>query len=211
MSNILIIGAAGQIPHYLIPKLIDQEHHVVLFAREAEKRLSTYSHDQQVTLMNGDLKDVSTLKEALKNIDIVYTNTLSDTSQAEPIIEAMTNTGVQQLIAASVLDIHDEVVGPFKQWNLNMVGSGLKLRVDAANTIFRSGLDYTVLRLTWLYNQEGKAYEITHKNEPFTGTQVTRQAVAQLISDIINQPESYSHESIGVNEPNTNFNKPSFY
>ncbi|RRJ15254.1 saccharopine dehydrogenase, partial [Pseudomonas aeruginosa] len=84
---------------------------------EAEKRLSTYSHDQQVTLMNGDLKDVSTLKEALKNIDIVYTNTLSDTSQAEPIIEAMTNTGVQRLIAASVLDIHDEVVGPFKQWN----------------------------------------------------------------------------------------------
>ncbi|MEX3493939.1 saccharopine dehydrogenase [Staphylococcus warneri] len=48
-------------------------------------------------------------------------------------------------------------------------------------------------------------------NEPFTGAQVTRQAVAQLVTDIVNQPELYSRESIGVNEPNTNFNKPSFY
>jgi hypothetical protein len=45
-----------------------------------------------------------------------------------------------------------------------------------------------------------------------TGAQVTRQAVAQLIADIIKHATGkYVKTSLGVGEPNTNWGKPSFY
>ena len=56
------------------------------------------------------------------------------------------------------------------------------------------------------------AYTLTQKGEPFDGAQVTRQAVAQLIVDIVKDKSGrYSHTSLGVGEPNTNWDKPSFY
>nr|WP_263314616.1 NAD(P)H-binding protein [Mammaliicoccus sp. Marseille-Q6498] len=210
MSKILIIGAAGQIPQYLIPQLIEENHELVLFARNATRRLEQYNQDN-VTLIDGDLTDVPLLTQAMEGVSFVYANTLSNTSQSEPIVEAMESAGVQRLVAASVLDIYGEVVGPFAKWNKMMVGGGTPDRAAAAKVIEESPLDYTLLRLTWLYNQENKAYETTQKGEPFTGAQVTRQAVAQLILEIIKDPTLHSKESIGVNEPNTDFDKPSFY
>ena len=46
---------------------------------------------------------------------------------------------------------------------------------------------------------------------PFKDTQVTRQAVADLITEIIHNPQLYQRSSIGVAEPNTAWNKPGFY
>ena len=75
-----------------------------------------------------------------------------------------------------------------------------------------SVIDFTLLRLTWLYNQEdNERYMVSQKGEPFIGAQVARQAVARLIMDIIENPAIYSNKSLGVSEPNTDFPKPSFY
>ncbi len=43
------------------------------------------------------------------------------------------------------------------------------------------------------------------------GTQVTRQAVVKLVTDIVNDSKLYAAQSIGVVEPNTEWDKPSFY
>jgi hypothetical protein len=76
-----------------------------------------------------------------------------------------------------------------------------------------SSLNYTLLRLTWLYNQaDNTKYLITQKGEPFKGAQVTRQAVTQLIIDIIQEKsDKYLQASLGVGEPDTDWAKPSFY
>jgi hypothetical protein len=75
------------------------------------------------------------------------------------------------------------------------------------------GLDYTILRLTWLYNEKGNTkYSLTQKGEPFRGTEVTREAVSQLVVDILNDGSGkYVQKSIGVSEPDTDGEKPSFY
>jgi hypothetical protein len=53
---------------------------------------------------------------------------------------------------------------------------------------------------------------ITQKGEPFIGAQVTCQAVTQLIMDIIEEKSNkYIKTSLGVSEPNTDWDKPSFY
>ncbi|WP_168354910.1 hypothetical protein [Clostridium sartagoforme] len=50
------------------------------------------------------------------------------------------------------------------------------------------------------------------KKEPLIDEQVTRHAVTQLIMDIIEEKSSeYIKASLGVSEPDTDWNKPSFY
>lgn len=49
-----------------------------------------------------------------------------------------------------------------------------------------SDLDYIILRITWLYNQEGNTtIHVTKKGEPFTESQIIRQAVAQFVTDLL--------------------------
>lgn len=66
--------------------------------------------------------------------------------------------------------------------------------------------------MSWLYNQDNNyRYEVIPQGQPMKGTQVTRQAVAKLITDMVIDPELYKAQSIGVVEPNTEWDKPSFY
>ena len=59
-------------------------------------------------------------------------------------------------------------------------------RVIGAKLVDESGLHYTYLRMTWLYNQEGnRSYKLIPQGEPYKGDQVTRQAVAQYIMDLL--------------------------
>jgi hypothetical protein len=93
-----------------------------------------------------------------------------------------------------------------------MVGTNIPLFKSTAKVVEESDLDYTLLRLTWLYNQEGnEKYHLTLNGEPFIGAQVTRQAVARLVMDLLADNTIYICESLGVSEPNTDFERPSFY
>jgi len=217
--NILILGAAGQIGHMLRSQLLHRTNHqLVLYARGGHKRLNTID-DRREVVYDGDFKDRNRLIEAMKNIDLVYINDMGDEKSTETIIDAMKVAGATRVIAASVLGIYGEVPGAFGVWNNQMigvnssVGSRMKSQIESARLIENSNLDYTLLRITWLYNQEGNTrYMITQKGEPFKGTQVTRQAVVQLLQDIIDaQSEQYLKASIGVSEPDTDWEKPSFY
>ena len=95
-----------------------------------------------------------------------------------------------------------------------MVGkSNIRGHKESAGLVEIPELDYTILRLTWFYNQHGnKKYMLTSKGETFQGAQVTREAVAQLIVDILKDTSGkYLQASLGVSEPGTNWDKPSFY
>ena len=43
-----------------------------------------------------------------------------------------------------------------------------------------------------------------------TGTEVSRASVADFALKVINNPEKYQNESIGLNKPNTDDDKPSW-
>lgn len=53
-------------------------------------------------------------------------------------------------------------------------------------------------------------YELTARNERFKGTVVSRKSVAALIADMIDKPEKYIGENIGVNQRGTDGDKPYF-
>lgn len=213
--NILILGAAGEIGKLLTAELLAQTpFKLVLYARNADTRLKGIN-TEKIKIFNGDFKDKDTLIKAMEEIDVVYINDLGDDEATATIIEAMGNAGVKRVIGASVFGIYDEVSGPFGQWNKRMIGSSPRMitQIKSALIIEDSGLDYTLLRLSWLYNQKGnKEYTLTPKGEPFKGTQVTRKAVVQLIVDIITaKDERFIKKNLGVSEPGTERDKPSFY
>jgi nucleoside-diphosphate-sugar epimerase len=213
--KILILGAAGQISRMLTNELRNNtDHSIVLYARNGLKRLTTMDDSREV-IFNGDFKDKDNLIDAMKDVDLVYINDMGEDESTKTIIDAMHDAGVRRVIAASVLGIYDEVPGAFGVWNKRMIGGSPRMRsqIESARMLENSNLDYTLLRLTWLYNQAGNTkYLITQKGEPFKGAQVTRQAVTQLIMDIIVEKSSNYHQtSLGVGEPDTDWEKPSFY
>ena len=53
-------------------------------------------------------------------------------------------------------------------------------------------------------------YETTTKDQPFKGTVVSRRSVGDLIAKVIASPDLHVGESLGVNKPNTDGDKPYF-
>lgn len=213
--KILILGAAGQIARMLTNELLNKtDHSIVLYARNGHKRL-TIIDDSREFIVDGDFKDRDELIDAMKDVDLVYINDMGDEGSTKTIIDAMHDAGVRRVIAASVLGIYDEVPRAFGEWNKRMIGGSPRMRsqIESARMLENSSLNYTLLRLTWLYNQaDNTKYLITQKGEPFKGAQVTRQAVTQLIIDIIQEKsDKYLQASLGVGEPDTDWAKPSFY
>ncbi|MGH3200879.1 MAG: NAD(P)H-binding protein [Streptosporangiaceae bacterium] len=80
----------------------------------------------------------------------------------------------------------------------------------AADTIEESGLDYTILRPAWLTNADEVSYEVTQRDEPFKGTEVSRKSVAALVTDIVTHPRLWARANLGVNKPGTDGDKPAF-
>jgi hypothetical protein len=150
----------------------------------------------------------------MKGVDAVYLNAMDDEKGLKNIIKVMEENGTKRFIGASILGIYNEVPGAFGQWNTRMVGQQrIDMHARHAKLIEQSSLHYTLLRLTWLYNEKNnRIYQLTQKGEAFEGAQVTREAVSQLIIDLINEPsEKYSRTSLGVSRPGTAFDKPLFY
>jgi hypothetical protein len=212
--NILILGAAGQIGQMVTDMLLrNTDAKLILYACNASKRLKI-SNKQRVRVIDGNFNDLEKLKEQMNGVNVVYINSMGDKTAMECIANAMKSSGIRRIIGATILGIYDEVPGAFGKWNKKMVGLSRIRQVAEATSVFeQESFDYTLLRLTWLYNQEGNTnYMLTQKEEPFIGAQVTRQAVAQLIVDIVTADDSrFIKKSLGVSEPNTDWGKPSFY
>ena len=72
-----------------------------------------------------------------------------------------------------------------------------------ADVIEASGLDYTILRPTLFTNVNEVDYETTRKGEPEKGSVISQKSLATLITKIIESPEKYARENLGVNKPNS--------
>ena len=185
----------------------------MLYARNANERL-TAKDPERIKIMDGDFKDAAALSKAMEGVDLIYLNDMNDAEGVATVVATMKEKGIKRIIVASVLGVYGEVAGEFGKWNESMGGPERFKRHNKSLVMVEvPELDYTILRLSWLYDQDGnRKYMTTQKGEPFKGVQVTREAVSQLIVDIIKEPsDKFVKKSLGVSEPNTEWDKPSFY
>ena len=192
MTNVLIIGAGGGIAQIVIDLLLDNKDlNLTLYLRNAKKLAN--KDLSKCRIVEGDVMDLEKLKEATKGQDIVYANLAGDLEQmAKNIVEAMKETGGKHLIFISSIGIYytpiKSVLVPYRK---------------AADVVEASGLDYTILRPTWFTTTNEVDYETTRKGEPEKGSVISRKSLATLITKIIESPEKYARENLGVNKPNS--------
>lgn len=153
MKRVLILGATSNISRYLIPKLVQQKDvFLTLFARHGQQRLTNLIAKPHVHVMSGDWNNLMDLEQAVSNQDIVYLATGQFIQANRNVVTAMKTQRVSRLIVASELGIEDEVPGKFGQWNRKMMGDNQNL-IDAACVIKQSNLNYTLMRMAWLYDE----------------------------------------------------------
>lgn len=170
LKRVLMLGATSNISHYLIPKLMNQDVFLTLFARHGKQRLTNLIPRTNVHVVSGDWNNCSDLYQAIENQDIVFMATGQFIQANRNVVSVMKDCRVRRLIVAGELGIENEIPGTFGQWNQKMMGNNQNL-VDAAEVIKRSNLKYTLMRMAWLYDQPGnERYELIPSGQPFRDT-----------------------------------------
>jgi len=192
MKNVIILGASGNIAKHVIDILVKKNDiSLTLFLRD-KTRLGN-KDVSGCKIIEGDVLDVNQLKNAIRGQDIVYANLAGDLeTMAKNIVTAMNETGVKKIIFISSIGIYNV---PLK--------SVLKPYRKAADVIEASGLEYTILRPTWFTNANEVDFETTRKGQQEKGSVISQKSLATLITKIIESPENYIRENLGVNKPNT--------
>ncbi|MBU5365490.1 SDR family oxidoreductase [Enterococcus devriesei] len=209
--RVLILGAYGKIARIVEDNLLQEDIQQRLFLRNAD-RLTPADPKQEV--IDGSSADIDAVSAALKDVDVVYANLAGKDieEQAKTVVAAMDKTGVKRLIWISTLGIYDEVPGKYGEWNHKMLDGGyLETYGAAAKVIEASDIDFTIIRPAWLTNHDEVEYELTKKGEPFKGTEVSRKSIADFVTKLILDPQLYVGESLGVDKPGTDGDKPAWY
>lgn len=212
MTNVIVLGASGQIARHAIPMIADQANggdSLTLFARNASK----VDAPDGARVVEGDVLDADALGAALEGQDIVYANLAGNLDeQARALVDAMKAAGVARLIFVDALGIYDELPEKFNTWNREAIGDeALTIYRRAADIIEASNLDYTIVRPAWLTNKDETDYELTQRDEQFKGTEVSRKAVAAFIASVVADPAAHSRANVGIDKPGTDGDKPTWY
>lgn len=213
MEKVLILGAHGKIAQLTRAQLLAKtDAQLLLFLRKANRL--TIQDQQREQLVEGDASQQADLVQAMKGVTVVYANLAGANieAQAKAVISAMKAAGVKRLIWISTLGIYDEVPGAYGQWNHQMLDDGyLPTYAAAAKVIETSGLTFTIIRPAWLSDKDEIDYEITHRTDAFKGTEVSRKSVAAEVVRLIQKPTEAVGDSLGLNKPNTDGDKPEWY
>ena len=192
MKNVIVLGASGNIAKHVVNILVKKDDiNLTLFLRN-KSRLRNYDISK-CRVVEGNVLDLKQLKDAVAGQDIIYANLAGDLeAMAKNIVKAMEETGVKKIIFISSIGIYDVPLKPV-----------LKPYRKAADVIELSDLEYTILRPTWFTNADEVDYETTRKGEPEKGSVISQKSLATLITKIIEFPENYIRENLGVNKPNS--------
>lgn len=214
MTKVMIIGAYGAMAQLVTQQLLDTtDATLVLYLRRAQ-RLGQYENNDRVMLVDGDATDTAAMAEAMTDVDVVYSslgNGVNLDVKTAKVIAAMKRAGQQRLIYISALGAQHEVPGKFGEWNEAMIAGELVGFRKTAALVADSGLTYTEVRPAWLTNRDEVTYEVTQLADGFKGTEVSRQSVADFVVKTIMVPMTHRNESVGLDKPGTDGDKPRWY
>lgn len=215
--NVIILGATGQVSRFLIPRLLqDTDANLTLFGRNVTSRLEPDNLTSTRTkLIDGDILESTKLLAAMEGQDLVFLNA-PEADAMQATATAMKAAGIKRLIVSGTIGLYDEVGGKFGEWGRSMAGMFAAMNAERdviARLLDDPEIDFTYIRMTMLYNNADKTdYTLIPFGTPVTGAQVSRQAVARFITDMIQNPELQINQNVAIIETGSeNMDKPSFY
>ncbi|ANF52551.1 NAD-dependent dehydratase [Chryseobacterium glaciei] len=191
MKKVLIIGATGSLAKYVVEAVKPLENiELTLFTRNKNRLSKDLSDDCEV--IEGNALNFIDIKNAVKGKDIVYINLDGDLeTMTNNIVLAMQEEKVKRIIGISSIGIYNiplrPVLVPYRK---------------LADIIENSGLNYTILRPDWFTNTDEINYETTIKGSPEIGSAISRKSIADFVSKLINYPNLYINENLGISKPN---------
>ena len=206
---ITILGAAGQIAQKLTATLLTYtDMHLTLYGRQLSTRLHPeILEHERVTVIEGSFQNPAKLEQAVTNAEIVFVGAMEAGSDMASIVKALSRKNVRRVIGLSMAGLSGEFPAALEKWTFdNLPISYVQGERQARNVLRESNLNYTILRLTWLYNDpENTNYELIPEGVQFNDAQVTREAVVKAIFDILHVEDEtpFHRTSIGVGEPGT--------
>lgn len=202
--KLLILGAAGKIGKLVTENVINQPNlEVTLFAHDADTRLADAGMHSNVTLVSGDFLNEDDLLKATKGQDMVVLAYIPKKDpEAKNIVDAMEKNNVKRIIITGAFGIFDELEEPMrsKQEKLAHGYDGplyTQLKKDA-KLFDASSVKDTYLRMPWLNDEDTEELEIVPKGKMMHGAGVSRKAVAKLIAKMVEEPQLYANENIGL-------------
>ena len=214
---ITILGAAGQIAQKLTATLLTYtDMHLTLYGRQLSTRLHPeILEHERVTVIEGSFQNPAKLEQAVTNAEIVFVGAMEAGSDMASIVKALSRKNVRRVIGLSMAGLSGEFPAALEKWTFdNLPISYVQGERQARNVLRESNLNYTILRLTWLYNDpENTNYELIPEGVQFNDAQVTREAVVKAIFDILHVDDEtpFHRASIGIGEPGTHYDTPSFH
>lgn len=202
MTKLLILGANGQIAKLVIPMLANTDTQLNLTSLHARPEKSIKALDA----VNEDA-----LIKALTDIDIVYANIGAEGRQksaANSIVNAMHHVGVKRLIWVATIGVHNELPDDKRSLWSNLLGTPdnentyMGDQSAAVARIEQSALDYTIIRPNELIDDNiMQTLNVqTNHDEEIVGGPISRTSVAEFITQIILNPDSYVTESVAISE-----------
>lgn len=191
MKKVLIIGATGSLAKYVVEAVKPLDNiELTLFVRNKNRLSKDLSDDCEI--MEGDALNFIDIKNAVKGKDIVYINLDGDLEiMTGNIVKAMQEEKVKRIIGISSIGIYTvplrPVLVPYRK---------------LADIIENSGLKYTILRPDWFTNVDEIDNETTIKGSPEIGSAISRKSIADFVSKLINYPDLYINENLGISKPN---------
>ena len=193
MMNIAILGATGNFGGLFSAKLLANPNYQLTVISKSAGNI--FEDSFRVTAKTMDATNLKDLKNALKDMDIVYC-AVSGPDQAV-IARNLVKSNPKRLIYMTVVGIYNELEGEGAEFNLENETEQIPNR-NAVDIIEESDLDYTILRSGYLIHGEEDDYAITKKGETPKGYVSNFESVEKVALEIIEKPELYSRESISV-------------
>ncbi|UXR83324.1 NAD(P)H-binding protein [Staphylococcus sp. IVB6214] len=151
--------------------------------------------------MHGVVLNKKELRKAIEGQDAVFVALSGRLDEmAKVIADTMYELHVKRIIFISSMGIYNEIP--------NHIGSNGNLKFNsfltpyrkAADIIEKSGLDYTIIRPGW-FDNGSDTYTISTKGQLFEGHNISRQAIANFVLELLKNPESYINDSVGIHRP----------
>jgi putative NADH-flavin reductase len=191
--KIAIFGATGETGRQLVEQALAAGHEVVAYVRNPSK-LNT--RHENLMIVQGKLTDQAMIEHAISGADAVISvlgprggsKDKPITRGMQNIIEAMKKQGVRRLIISSTLSAKDPNDLPdFKAKALvNLVKLTIHAAyeevVSVADTVRKSDLDWTIVRLTTLNNnpKSGKV-RVGYLGKGEVGLRISRADLAEFM------------------------------
>lgn len=197
MKKILIIGATGSIGSEVTAHLLDKTNaHLTLLARHVNQ-----PNQERVTWVQGDATNIVQLEKIMVNQDSVFVAVSGQLAQvAKAVVTTITKLQIHKLIFIAAMGIYNEIPASVGASG-NLTSNGmLQVYRQAADIVTDSTLNYTVIRPGW-FDQGNHDYEVTGRNAPFGGHDISRWAIADLVRRVLEDEQLYAQTSVGINRP----------